>query len=113
MKKLLVIAVASVLASCGYFEDDHEEHPPPEVVVIIDDPDNPDGGGGDPGQATPYTRMQQIINLKCISCHRGDDFTLSEGQLRDSRAFDMVRGGRMPPNAPLQGEERTDFLNFF
>jgi len=109
--KILSIIALMLVAGCGLFEPaEYPEQDPPVVEVIIEDPDD---DPTPPGQATPYWRAQEILDRRCSSCHQGDDFMLSEGQLRDSRAFDKVQRSEMPPGAPLQGAERTDFLSFF
>ena len=108
-----ILIFALLLSSCGMMEPAEPADPPPVNVTIVD-PNNPDpdpDGGGD--QGTTYAEIQTIIDRRCISCHAGIDFTLSEWQLRDSRAYEEVSGNNMPPGNPLQGTERSTFLSFF
>lgn len=112
MKTLKFIAIVFIASGCGVFEPmEYPEQEPPVVEVIIDDPDGEDPDA--PGQGTTYDEIQTIIERKCISCHSGDGFTKTERQLRDSGAFNRVQRSEMPPGNPLQGAERSKFLNFF
>jgi hypothetical protein len=108
---LRFLIVALLVSGCGMMEPPEPAEPPEVNVTIVDpndrDPDQPGNGG------TSYAEIQTIIDRRCISCHAGIDFTLSESQLRDSRAYEEVDGDNMPPGNPLQGSEKSKFLSFF
>lgn len=111
--RMLLFSVLFV-GGCGMM--DESEPPPPQppgdINITIEDPDNPVVKPPS-GAATSYPVVQEIIDRRCISCHGSADFVKSERQLRDSRAFEMVDRGDMPPNNPLQGDELKTFKNFF